>query len=301
MWIVIKMPTSIATFLSALFLGLFLSHMHADTLRLFDVCIVMLAVYVLVWSVRGALYVQRTGKTKKNRCRDYGILFLLGLVFSFICATFADTFLSLLISSDLVARYRILTYLLCGALFVFLVLSSDTLEKVEWRKVFYGIIALSLLGIGILVPRMRYTPGNVALSELLACHKYRSIESGSDDMFAYRKTRHAVCIPRNFCRKFEGALHCNDVKKSFDGYVRIRDVEPTSFHARRYASLSGQPLAHWIIDINGRSYLWSLAKGNGRFFEIDKETLEYLGNDYYKDKFGFIHRNTRVNTRNSYQ
>ncbi len=264
----------VATFLSALFLGVFLSHMYADTVRLFDVCIVMLAVYALVWSVRGALYVRRSHKAKDNKCREYGILFLLGLIFSFICATFTDAFLSLLISSDRVAHYRMLIYLLCGALFVSLVLLSNTLEKMKWRKVLYGIIVLSLLGIGILLPRMRYTPGNVALPEFLACHKYRSVESDSDEIFAYRKTRHAVCIPRNFCKEFESVLQCKDTKKRFNGYVRIDGVKPRSFHAHRYTSLNGRDFTYWLIDIEGHTYLWTRIKGTGRFFEVDRNKLQ---------------------------
>jgi hypothetical protein len=156
------------------------------------------------------------------------------------------------------------------------------------------LIGIEIFSITFLIPRFRYTPGNVSLEDWITCHPFRVIEEKTATDFAYRKTKSNVCIPRNFCRKFQPDISCKDPERWGDGYVPILNTQSENFRASRHEELSGKKIGYWIIETGNTTYFLSFKRGNGRFFAVDKNSLEYLGYDLFKDKNGFIYKNTRL-------
>ncbi len=144
-----------------------------------------------------------------------------------------------------------------------------------------------------LFPTMRLTTGTLDFETFMTCHT-GTREFFSHDEFAYRITKDAVCIPRNFCPDFAKYFTCGGVTtwpQNSMGYMPIIGIE--NFSAVRNERLSDKKYPHWIIDIDDQSYFWSRHRASSRFFPIDPGTFKYLGGDKYQDKDGLIVGNTR--------
>ncbi len=179
----------------------------------------------------------------------------------------------------------------------------------KWR-----FIALLLL-LPILLYVGRYVVGSVRIlhsypdytySTYLKCIEAEKIR----DEGLFLITEKAVCITAPFCEKMKDDIECSDFKENDkDRIYTWKVIKNINEHDVSYIQLkmndsgfnySEEPLSNYrrnagIITIKGVSYFVWYTKGNsGRFFKIDKDTFEYLGNDQYRDKGGLIEKNTRV-------
>ena len=274
-------------FLAALLLSLLASHFGGDTLRLSDVMFAFPFAIVgsLFAFVGPSLFLYASEKIDRHIFRVFTLItlgILIGLAAIEFPMAFFDPGLPRMLSLALIL-FVILPFFI---LFLF--------GKTKPQILLSAIASVEILLILLLIPWLRYTPGNVSFGDYIMCHPYRTIDEKASLDFAYRKTTRTICLPRNFCRKFQPSISCKDSERWGDGYVPITNVRPENFQANRYEELSGKKLGYWIIDVGGTAYFWSAEKGNGRFFLVDKDSLEYFGRDLFKDKDGFIYKNTRL-------
>lgn len=274
-------------FLAALFLSLLASHDLGDTFRLSDVMLVFPFAFAgaLFAFITPPLFLYASKKVDRSAFRIFAFItfgILIGLVAIEFPMVFFDDGLPRMLSLALIL-FVILPF---SILFLF--------GKTKPQILLSAIAGIETLLILLLIPWLRYTPGNVSFGDYIACHPYRTIDEKISPDFAYRKTTQTVCMPRNFCRKFQPSISCNDPNRLWDGYVPITNVRPEDFQANRYEDISGKKLEYWIIDVGNTAYFWSAEKGDGRFFSVDKNSLEYLGHDLFRDKSGFIYKNTRL-------
>lgn len=274
-------------FLAALFLSLFASHISGDTLWLSDVMLAFPFAFVgsLFAFVAPSLFLYASEKIDRRVFRVFTFS-TLGILMGLAAIEFPMAFVD-----DGLPR------VLSLALILFVILPFSILflfGKTKPQILLLVIAGIETLLILLLIPWLRYTPGNVSFGDYIACHPYRTIDEKISSDFAYRKTTQTVCMPRNFCRKFQPSISCNDPNRLWDGYVPITNVRPEDFQANRYEDISGKKLEYWIIDVGNTAYFWSAEKGDGRFFSVDKNSLEYFGHDLFRDKSGFIYKNTRL-------
>lgn len=274
-------------FLAALLLSLLASHISGDTLWLSDVMLAFPFAFAgsLFAFVAPSLFLYASKKIDQRAFRIFAFI-TFGILIGFVAIEFPMAFFD-----DGLPR------ILSLALILFVILPFSILflfGKIKPQILLLVIAGIETLLILLLIPWLRYTPGNVSFGDYIACHPYRTIDEKISPDFAYRKTTQTVCIPRNFCRKFQPSISCNDPNRLWDGYVPITNVLPEDFQANRYEDISGKKLEYWIINVGNTAYFWSAEKGDGRFFSVDKNSLEYLGRDLFRDKDGFIYKNTRL-------
>lgn len=112
--------------------------------------------------------------------------------------------------------------------------------------------------------------------------------------FVISKT--GVCIMESECDSLTGVIDCKDLNGE-GGWKVTRNLSRDNFNfeeANCGTSMEDNCDGAWFLDIGDKTYFWWPLKGNGRLFEVDKETFRYLGHDQYEDKNGLIIKKTRV-------
>lgn len=250
------------------------SHIFSDTFRVADMSLALIPVFILESWIFVMIQLIHIPKHVKH-------FFIVLLLFLIFLALFNDGILKI-------------PHILSLFLFNYLIYSSRKSTK-GLVIILFAVLSAFL----VLILNMRYTPGSVTIQSLLACHIDSKItEKYADEQLAYYKTKNNLCMTRHYCNIFKDHFNCTDIDTSWlfsSGVVPINNVDPDTFKVQRYKFCDGSSfLYYWIVDMNDKTYFMTLDKGNGRLFEIEKSSFQYLGKDLSKDKYGYIYKNTRI-------
>lgn len=265
---------AVIVLLLVFFLSALASHILGDTFRIVDMMLALIPAFLLesmIFVMVQLIHIPKHGK----------YFFIILLLFSIFIALFNNGILKI-------------SHILTLFLFNYLVYTS----RKSTRNLVIILFAIILVFF-ILILNMRYTPGSFTIQSLLACHiDSRITEKYADNQLVYYKTKNNLCMTRHYCNIFKDHFNCTDIDTSklfSSGIVPIKNINPRTFKVHRNKTRDGSKfLYYWIVDMNNKSYFMTLDKGNGRFFEIDKSSFHYLGHDLYKDKYGYVYKNTRV-------
>jgi len=153
---------------------------------------------------------------------------------------------------------------------------------------------VALLAMVFLAFQLRYTHGGVNWKSYLLCNPRFATEEQGDQHFHYIKTKNHLCIPRDWQDAMRDHMEYVDRKTHFRGHVPVLNLHPDAFFADSRETLSGEELQYWIVTIHNKTYLLRKVRGAPVYFEVDEDTLEYVGDEKYRDKNGEIHNGIRI-------
>lgn len=157
---------------------------------------------------------------------------------------------------------------------------------------------------------------DLSLEEYYKCEFSEKLKSKGDFLI----TENGVCMHEMKCKYLSNIVKCKNMREE-SGWRVVKDLNHDNFNfdfleinestheiyinneasdSKNNESLNmcNQNGVYckkaFFLDINNKSYFLWPSKGNGRLFEVDRETFKYLGNDVYSDRDGIVEKNARI-------
>lgn len=273
----------VTTILLSCLFSMIAVHLSADTFRksdflmAFPIVFVMCSVVMLVTISIHRHFPRTLLWVSVSACTIFALLMIVGFVRQDLYDIFDIQLLAL-------------TGICCCIAVVFLISRYFfTLQKTLLIMSFVTLLAMVCLAF-----QLRYTHGGVNWKSYLLCNPRFATEEKGDQHFHYIKTKNYLCIPRDWQDAMRDNMEYNDRKTHFRGHIPVLNIHPDAFSADSRKALSGEELHHWVITIHDKTYFLRKVRGAPVYFEIDEKTLEYLGDEKYRDKNGEIHNGIRI-------